>query len=206
MKSMYIGSGDTAALLAGKTTKAHTNLLRRFVSDTIPYYNALASPIDAFRIGAILEDRYFLTLPEGWYPQVKMICPEMDCLKASLDFAKVDGGNVVEFREMKTVFFTDFIELERLVDYPDAALKFIKKDYKPYYNQVQQQLLCSGLSSATIVFVCVNDYDDEANTAREIADRDCLEFTIERDDAVIAKIREAAQPFQMLKDYYSSNS
>lgn len=200
---MYIGSGDTSALLAGKTTKAHTDLLRRFVSDTIPQYNALASPIDALRTGVIIEDRYYLTLPEGWYPQVKVVCSEMDCLKSSLDFARIDAGNIVEFKETKTVFFTDFVEIEAYADYPDQAVKFIKKNYKSYYNQVQQQLLCSGLLSATLVFICVYDYDDEANKVREIADRDCLEFTIEREDAVMARIREAAQPFQMLKDYYT---
>jgi len=205
MRSMYIGSGDTAALLAGRDTKAHTALLQRFVSDTIPYYNALASPIDALRTGAIIEDRFYLTLPEGWFPQVKVMCSEMDCLRASLDFAQIDGGHVVEFIECKSVFMTDFIEIESCVDYPEAALKMIKTTYKSYYNQVQQQLLCSGLPSARLVFICVYDYNDEVNKTRDIAARDCLEFIIERDEAVIEKIKERAAIFQQIKDYYTKN-
>ena len=60
MKTMYIGSGDIKSLMSGKSTQAHLSLLRRFVSDVKPFYNAKASPIDACRIGAILEDRYLL--------------------------------------------------------------------------------------------------------------------------------------------------
>lgn len=206
MISMYIGSGDTTALLSGRTTKGHIELLRRFVSGVVPYYNALASPIDALRTGAILEDCFYLTLPDGWYQQVKVECSEMDCLRSSLDFARLDGGLVTEFIEFKSVYFTDYLDIEALVNDPEAALKFIRKTYKNYYNQIQQQLLCSGLDRAKLVFVCVYEYDDNINIAREIVERDYLTFIIERDDVVIARIRQAAEPFQILKDIYSTKN
>lgn len=205
MRSMYIGSGDTAALLSGRDKKGHLALLCRFVSDTIPYYNALASPIDAFRIGAITEDRFYQTLSDEWYPQVKVVCAEMDCLRATLDFARIDRGHVAEFIECKSVFMTDFIEIEACADLPDVALKIIKTTYKSYYNQVQQQLLCSGLPSARLVFICVYNYDDEMNRTRDISARDCLEFIIERDEAVIERIKDRATIFQQIKDYYTKN-
>ena len=69
ISTAYIGSGDVHALMMGKDTKGHLALMQRFVSDVIPYYNAKASPIDALRTGAILEDRYFLTLPDGYFCQ-----------------------------------------------------------------------------------------------------------------------------------------
>ena len=69
MKSMYIGSGDVHALLMGRNTDGHQKLLRRFVSGEKPRYNAKASPIDALRTGAILEERYFITLGENFYSQ-----------------------------------------------------------------------------------------------------------------------------------------
>lgn len=206
MISMYIGSGDTASLLSGKTTKGHSELLRRFVSDTIPYYNALASPINALRTGAIIEGRFYLTLPDGWYRQVKVECTEMDCLRASLDFAMIDGGAVVDFIELKSVFMPDFIEIKAIMDDPNAIMKLIKSTYKIYYNQIQHQLLCSGLERAKLVFVCVYNYDDEINKTRDIIERDYITFTIERDYAIIARIRQAAEPFQMLKDIYSTKN
>lgn len=78
MNTMYIGSGDTTALLAGLNTETHYKLLRRFVSGVKPYYNARASPIDALRTGAILEERYLLTLPDNYYAQYLARCEELD--------------------------------------------------------------------------------------------------------------------------------
>lgn len=195
MKSMYIGSGDCASLLAGLKTQAHLNLLRRFVSGEVPYYNALASPIDALRTGAILEDRFFLTLPDDYYPQYKVINQEQDVLKSSLDFAKLDKGEVVDFIELKSVSFYDFLEIN--------DIDYIKKKYKNYYNQVQFQLYCTGLESATLCFLCVYSYDDNENRVREInTEMDTKRFTIERDEKVINKIKERAEIFQQLKNLY----
>ena len=66
-ETMYIGSGDIHSLMAGKDSKAHISLMQRFVSGIKPFYNAKASPIDALRTGAILEDRYLLFLPMCTY-------------------------------------------------------------------------------------------------------------------------------------------
>lgn len=195
MKSMYIGSGDCTSLLAGLKTQAHLNLLRRFVSGEVPYYNAIASPIDALRTGAILEDRFFLTLPDDYYPQYKVINEEQDVLKSSLDFAKIEKGEVVDFIELKSVSFYDFLEIN--------DIDYIKKKYKNYYNQVQFQLYCAGLESATLCFLCVYSYDDNENRVREInTEMDTKRFTIERDEKVINKIKERAEIFQQLKNLY----
>ena len=88
--SMYIGSGDVHALMMGKDTKGHLSLLQRFVSDDIPYYNAKASPIDALRTGAILEDRYLQILPDDYFVQYVVRSDEMDVFKCSLDFARIN--------------------------------------------------------------------------------------------------------------------
>ena len=69
MLSTYIGSGDVSSMMAGKDTKAYLSLMQRFVSNEIPYYNAKESPIDALRTGAILEERFFLTLDDSWFCQ-----------------------------------------------------------------------------------------------------------------------------------------
>ena len=195
MISMYIGSGDCASLLAGLKTQAHLNLLRRFVSGEVPYYNALASPIDALRTGAILEDRFFFTLTDDYYPQYKVINQEQDVLKSSLDFARIEKGEVADFIELKSVSFYDFLEI--------TDIDYIKKKYKNYYNQVQFQLYCTGLESATLCFLCVYSYDDEENRARVInVEQDTKRFRIERDEKVINKIKERAEIFQKLKDLY----
>ena len=116
IESMYIGSGDVAALLMGKNTKTHQALLKRFVSGVIPYYNALASPIDQLRTGAILEERMLLQLPDDYFAQYKIVCQEMDVFKASLDFAKISEGQIVEFIEMKTIWWEEFGELKKKID------------------------------------------------------------------------------------------
>lgn len=198
--NLRIGSGDTAHLLAGKTTKGYSALWQKFVADNPPYYNAKASPIDALRIGAILEDRYYLSLPDGFYPQWKATCDEMDVLGASLDFAKLDGGKVVDFEELKTISFNDFIDIiQPLANNPDAV-KVLKTKFKKYYNQVQEQLLCTDLESALLVFLPVYNYIDEDNYNRDVRQDEVVKFRIFRDAEVIDFIKERATPFQIVKD------
>lgn len=196
MKSMYIGSGDTSSLLAGKKTLAYKKLLQRFVSDEKPYYNSKASPIDALRTGAILEDRYLLFIDDDFYSQCKVVCNDFDVLLSTLDFAKYKNDKVTEFQELKTCQFDDFLKLQ------NADIDYIKKKYKNNYNQVQQQLLCSGLESATLVFLIVYEYDDEINYNRDISDDQIIKFGIKRDELVISNIIERASYFQTIKDLY----
>ena len=202
MESMYIGSGDIHSLMMGKSTDGHAKLLRKFVSGEKPHYNAKASPIDALRTGAILEERYFLTLDDDYYCQFKAQCNEMDVFRCSIDFAKIDCGVCVDFDELKTCNFTDFLEFEPLKNDYDNALKFIKKYYKANYYQVQQQLLCTGLPAANLVFLAVYSYDDAENEMREIKSNEFIKFRIFRDEPVISQIKEAGKIFQTIKDYY----
>jgi hypothetical protein len=190
---MTIGSGDTTKLLSGTNTKGFKDLLDTFVTGDRQYYNALASPIDALRTGAILEENYLRTLDGEWYAQHKATCKEFDVLRSSLDFARLNGGEVVEFRELKTIWFDDYLNLTKKTD--------IKKKFKSNYNQVQFQLLCTGLQRATIVYLAVYCYDDEINELRTIEPHDMIEFTIERDEEVIDKIKERAAYFQHIKDF-----
>lgn len=197
--SMYIGSGDVSSLLAGLNTESHQKLLRRFVSGEIPYYNAKNSPIDACRTGAILEDRYFQVLDDGWYPQFKVVSNEMDVLRASLDFARLEYGNVVAIQELKCIEFDDF---RSLCD-SSNKLEYVKKKYKIYYNQVQEQMYCSNLDNVTMTFVSVYSYDDNVNKVRDIQENEIEKVIITRDESVISLIKERAKPFQMLKDIYN---
>lgn len=203
MKSMYIGSGDVGALLMGKNTEGHKMFLKRFCSDEIPYYNAKNSPIDALRIGAILEERYALILDESYYCQFKAVCSGMDVFKCSIDFAKLESGKIVDFDEMKTVFFNDFLDFEPIKNDNTALLEYVKKNYKHYYNQVQEQLMCTGLNSCNIVFVAVFSYIDEENYNRNILPNEYLKVRISRDEKVISQIKERGQIFQALKDFYN---
>lgn len=203
MISMYIGSGDVVNLLAGFQTKSHQKLLQRFVSNEIPYYNSLASPIDALRTGAILEERYAEILPEDYYPQIKKVSEEMNVFKCSLDFAKLKKGKIIDFDELKTCSFTDFIELEPFRDDPQTGIDYIKKKYKGYYNQVQEQLFCTGLESANMVILAVYSYDDEENYNREIQVNEFIKFRIYRDEKVISLIKERGKIFQEIKNIYS---
>jgi len=197
MKSMYIGSGDTSSLLAGKKTLAYKKLLKRFVSDEKPYYNAKASPVDALRTGAILEERFFLYLEDDYYSQCKVICKDFDVLLSTLDFAKYENDKVTEFIELKTCQFDDFLKLQ------NSDIEYIKKAYKNNYNQVQEQLLCSGLEYATLAFLVVYEYDDEINYNRNIKGDEVIRFNIMRDELVISKIIERASFFQTIKDLYN---
>lgn len=201
MNTMYIGSGDVTALLSGRGTEAHQKLLRRFVSGEVPYYNALASPIDACRTGAILEERYLLTLPDDYFAQVKVTCPDMDVFRCSLDFARIDKGKVVDFDELKSVSINDFIEINSIED-RDDLLEYVRKKYKHYYNQVQEQLYCTGLDEANLVFLCVYSYDDEENYSRDIRPNEVLKVRIGRDDEVIRFIKDRGRIFQQIKDCY----
>ena len=204
---MYIGSGDIGSLLAGIHTKAYAKLLQRFVSDEKPYWNAKASPIDALRTGAILEERYGLMLDDSYYEHVRATSSEMDVFKCSLDFAKIDGGIVTDFIELKACSLNDFLELEPLrgIEQTAEAQEFIKKKYKKYYNQVQQQLYCTDIDSAVLSFLVVYSYDDEENYTRDIQPNEVIKFRIKRDESVIKKIKERGQIFQQIKDYYESN-
>ena len=109
IETMYIGSGDIHALMAGKTTQSHISLMQRFVSGIKPYYNSKDSPIDALRTGAILEDRYLLTLPENYFSQYVCVSNEMDVFKCSIDFAKIEKGEIVDFDELKTISLSDYL-------------------------------------------------------------------------------------------------
>ncbi len=205
MKSFYIGSGDVANLMAGIHTKSHANLLKRFVSNEVPYFNAKASPIDALRTGAILEERYFLILDDSYYPQVRKTSTEMDVFKCSLDFAKIEDSKIVDFEELKTVNFNDFVDnLEQYKKDHAAGVEYVKKTYKKYYNQVQEQLYCTELESCTLVFLAVYSYEDEVNYTREIKSNEYIKFRIQRDDEVIEKIKARGLIFQQIKDCYSN--
>lgn len=201
--TMYIGSGDVAALMSGKDTKSHAALLQRFVSGVKPVYNALASPIDALRTGAILEDRYILTLPDDYFPQYRVVSSEMDVFKCSLDFARLEKGRVSDFDELKTLSFGDY--LEHVVPVKDdnaALLEYLKKKHKSYYNQVQEQLYCTELDSGNLVFLCVTTYDDEENRRRNIEPNEYCKVRVTRDEAAIEAIKERGRIFQQIKDTY----
>ena len=206
IEGMYIGSGDVYALLSGRATDTHLNLLRRFVSGEKPYYNAKNSPIDALRTGAILEDRYLLTLPDNYFAQHVVISPDMDVFKCSLDFAKIEGGEVIDFDELKTMNLLEFITLEPLRNYSaEEANEYVFKHFSRYYNQMQEQLYCTELDEANMVFLAVTSYDDEENRNRIIEPEDTIKVRICRNEEVIDQIKKRAAPFQMLKDFYIKN-
>lgn len=200
MISMYIGSGDVAALLAGRDTQTHQKLLQRFVSNEKPYYNAKSSPIDALRTGAILEDRYLLTLPDNFFSQWVVVSKDMDVFKCSLDFAKIENGEVVDFDELKSIYLSDYLDMINL-NY-DALLAHIKKKYKNYYNQIQEQLYCTELDECNLVFLSVTSYNDEENYKRDIQPNEYMKVRIYRDEEVINRIKERGQIFQQIKDNY----
>jgi hypothetical protein len=47
-------------------------------------------------------------------------------------------------------------------------------------------------------------YDDEINELRTIEPHDTIEYTIERDEEVIDKIKERAAYFQHIKDFLNN--
>ena len=201
--SAYIGSGDVAAMMAGKDTKAYLALMQRFVSNEIPVRNAKESPIDALRTGAILEDRFLLTLDDCYFSQYFVQSDAMDVFKATLDFAKLDGGEVVDFIELKTVGFNDYLTMvEPIRDDNVALVDFLKKKHKNYYYQIQEQLYCTKLERAHLCFLSVTSYDDEENYTRIIKPHEYTIVEVERDEAVIDAICERGIIFQRIKDNF----
>lgn len=201
ISTTYIGSGDVASLMMGRNTKGFLSLLQRFVSDEVPIYNAKNSPIDALRTGAILEERFYQTLGDDWFYQYYVQSKEMDVFKCSLDFAQIADGEVVDFIELKTLSFDDYIRcIEPIRDDNDALVEYLKKKHKAYYQQVQEQLYCTELERAHLCFLSVTSYDDEENYQRNIKSHEYTMVTIERDDTVIDEIRHRGEIFQQLKD------
>ena len=201
LSTLYIGSGDVHALMMGRTSAGYLRLLQRFVSGIVPHYNALASPIDALRTGAILEERFYQTLPFEWFPQYRVQSDEMDVFRASLDFAKLDEGRVVDFIELKTVNLDEYIEnIQPIVDDNDALLEFLRRKRPSYYNQIQEQMYCAGLDVAHLVFLSVTSYDDAENYARDIKDNEYVMVTVPRDNDTISEIKEKGKLFQTIRD------
>lgn len=201
--STYIGSGDVAAMMAGKDSKAYLSLLQRFVSNEIPVRNAKESPIDALRTGAILEERFFLTLDDSWFCQYFVQSNEMDVFKATLDFAQLEKGEVVDFIELKSINFDDYITMvEPIKNDNDALVDYLKKKHKAYYYQIQEQLYCTGLERAHLCFLSVTSYDDEENYARDIKENEYTKVLVERDDEVIDAIKQRGEIFQSIKDNF----
>lgn len=205
MSYLTIGSGDVPNLLMGKHTKGYQSLWQKFLADSAPYYNSYASPIDALRTGAILETNYLNYLPEGYFTQVKCNWKEFDVCVSSIDFAKIESDEVVDFDELKTIFLPDYIDIILpLSDEPENIQKAqLKKLFKNNYNQIQFQLLCAGLDSANLVFLSVESYDDDVNKMRVIEESNVRKLRITRDDEVISLIRERIQIFQTVKDHFA---
>lgn len=207
MISTYIGSGDVSAMMAGKDTKTYQSLLQRFVSNEIPVHNAKESPIDALRTGAILEERFFLTLDDSWFYQYFVQSKMMDVFKATLDFAQIDNGEVVDFIELKTVGFNDYItDIEPIRQDNDALVSYLQRKHKNYYNQVQEQLYCTGLQRAHLCFLSVTSYDDEENYQRIINSNEYTMVEVKRDEEVIKQICSRGEIFQAIKDNFKPNN
>lgn len=201
--STYIGSGDVASMMAGKDSKAYLSLMQRFVSNEIPVRNAKESPIDALRTGAILEERFFLTLGDSWFCQYFVQSNEMDVFKATLDFAQLEKGEVVDFIELKSINFDDYITMVEPIKNDNAALvEYLKKKHKAYYYQIQEQLYCTGLERAHLCFLSVISYDDAENYARDIKDNEYTKVLVERDNEVIDAIKQRGEIFQSIKDNF----
>lgn len=199
-----IGSGDVKHLMSGKDTKGHQELLDKFINGDKVQYNALASPIDAMRIGAILEQRYAEIMPLNCFPQVIVRSDKMDVFHASLDFAFLKRNKVVLFHELKSVNLIDFIALKKLLRGKTGREKqnLIKAKRKENYYQIQEQIYCANLNHAFLVFVAVLNDNDEENWQRHIKGRELLYVRIARDNEVITQITERGKHFQVLRDFY----
>ena len=202
--NLTIGSGDVAKLISGKHTKGFQELIRKFVAENTPYYNAIASPIDALRTGALIEKKYIEMLPTDYFCQKKATFKELDCFTSSIDFAKMENGKIIDFDELKTIYFPDFIDIiVPLVDTSqDYYTSIIKKNFKANYNQVQFQMMCTELSECNLVFLVVESYNDEENKDRILTHKDFYKFRIKRDELVINSIKERGIIFQQIKNYF----
>ncbi len=202
--NLYIGSGDIKSILMGIDTKGYQDFVRKFVSDEKPNYNSFASPIDALRTGAILEQRYLLTLGNDYFCQWKETFAEMDVFTSSIDFAKIENGKIVDFDELKTIWLTDYLDIIQPLSVLEQKdyLVVLKKKFKQNYEQIQAQMMCAGLQSANLVFLSVDSYDDEYNFSREIKESEYCKFRIPRDETVIEKIKSRGQIFQTIKNNF----
>lgn len=202
--NLYIGSGDVKNILMDVNTKGYQDFMRKFVSDEKPNYNAFSSPIDALRTGAILEERYLLTLENNYFCQWKETFDEMDVFTSSIDFAKIDNGEIIDFDELKTIWLTDFLDLIQPLKNlkKEEYTEVLKKKFKQNYEQIQCQLMCSGLESANLVFLSVDTYEDEINYNRNINENEYVKFRIFRDKTVIQKIKDKGQIFQTIKNNF----
>lgn len=142
-----------------------------------------------------------MVLDDSWFYQYHVQSDEMDVFKATLDFAKLEAGEVVDFIELKTISFNDYItQIEPIKDDNNALVQFLQKKHRAYYNQVQEQLYCSRLERAHLAFLSVTSYDDEENKLRVIKPNEYTMVEIERDDEIIDIIRERGHIFQLIKD------
>jgi hypothetical protein len=205
MSYLTIGSGDVGNLLQAKNTKGYAELWRKFLAESSPYYNAYASPIDALRTGAILEDVYAGYLSDNYFVQMKYTSKKMDVFTCSIDFSGLEKGSIVHFEELKTAFFTDFVNIIKPLakSSEDKQLDFIKKKFKKNYNQIQSQLFATELEEATLTFLSVESYDDQVNQSRIIKDEDVVKFRIPRNEKVIDFVQERLKPFQDIKDHFN---
>lgn len=199
---LSIGSGDVKSIMMGKKTKGYQDFLRAFVSDEIQIYNSYASPIDALRAGKILEDRFCIHI-EGYFQDFKVKSKTYDVMAASLDFAKLEGGKVVDFIELKTMWLSDYLDIVSPIKGDNESLvAWFKKDAKAYYNQVQHQLYVSELEECNVCYLSVQSYDDDFNYQYEITENDYTMFRVKRDQEVIDKILKEVEFFQMIKNNF----
>lgn len=202
---MEIGSANIHKLLSGKNTKGYNDLWLEFISNEKPHYNALASPIIQFKLGAIMEPIFYNLFPRDYYMQVKVVNPHQDCLKVTLDYALLSDGKVVDFDELKTVNFSDYLIIEEYRDKPyKKQIEFLKKKYKKNYQQCQAQLYATDLDECNLDFLVIYSDDPEENANRIITEKEYIKFRIKRDRQVINQIRERAKPFQDFKNYHKN--
>ena len=104
---------------------------------------------------------------------------------------------------MKTAWLTDYQHINLFRDKSkDEQIAFLKKNYKHNYEQVQFQLMCTGLEKANLCYLEVQSYDDTENYHRVIEPDEYLIFEIERDEVVIQTIKLRVILFQYIKDTY----
>lgn len=194
---MRIGSGNVKDLLQDVNTKGFKKLLIDFIQDEPQNRNALNSPITQFRTGAILEEVMYKYMPDIYMAQVRVKSKEYDIMTCTLDFALLEKGEVTYFVEMKTLNFDSFITLYSTAN----KLDYVKKHYKSYYNQVQEQMLVTGLKTCTIMFVVVLSDNDNENWNRVFKKEDIVNVVVPFDEKVGNKIIERIKFFQQIKDF-----